>query len=340
MEEDDVLSQTDQETGAADAATDDLEAIWNEFAAEEAKSIAAAEADEEPPQGREPAVQGDEGEDASTREANRNAADRANNGEEAPGAKPTGRAPADEWASAPPELRPRIEALASERKRIGQDYAVARRQIGQLKAELAQLRSQVAASPSGAARDKNEQQRPSLLDDEDLKAVVGEYPEIAKPILIKGVGDLDQRLTRIEIAQQRVAQAEAENFVREQTMLLAEEHPDFAEVISQNRDSYLHWLQEQPRHVREAAERNAEIIQDAREASDVVARFKSHLGMERGRTANPPHQGQSNSLSGKRSRQLQATAAPRGRSVSALAGIPEDAPDEALWNAWRKKLGE
>lgn len=323
----------DRDNTPADAGEDAEAAIWKEFDDEEAGSAEPAAASEPPAEGR---TQDDEGvaddfpeDDSGT--PNEPAADPQ--GEPAPGAKATGRAPADEWASAPPELRTRIDEILNERKRIGQDYAAARRQIGQLRAEMQQLRSQVSAPPNGAAPTDKAAPAGSLLEDNDLKAVADEYPEIAKPFM-KVIGALEQRLAQFEPIGKQVVQERVDAAMQAEENALRATHADYDTYIASNGKAFVDWLATQPRHIREAADRNGTVIQDAEEAADVISRFKAHMGVDGSRTANPAPNGGQQPLSGKRARQMAASAAPRGRTISASAGIPEDGDEEAIWKAF------
>lgn len=245
-------------------------------------------------------------------------------------AQPSGRdRDSDEWASAPPELKPRIQKLAEERKLIGQENHRNRQQIGQLKAELAELRRQVSPHTGATGADAQRAADGSYLESDEAKRFREEYPEIASPLL-KVIGTLESKLNGIERHVQTDVRRQEVAAVAEQEVLLRETHPDYLDVVSKNVDKYVSWLETQPRHIREAAQRNARDIVDASEAADVVSRFKASLG-EQGeartvtKEATPP--------SGKRQRQLISAIAPQSRGPATTAEIPEDGDPDALWDA-------
>lgn len=328
------LAQTagDPEGAPADAGDDEAAAIWKEFDEQEQGSADPANPTEPPEEGRNEGQDGNAADFPDESEPPQDPAAQTQ-GDPAPGAKATGREPADEWASAPPELRTRIDEILNERKRIGQDYAAARRQIGQLRAEMQQLRSQVSAPPNGAAPTDKAAPAGSLLDDDDLKAVADEYPEIAKPFM-KVIGHLERRLAEFEPIGKQVVQERVDAAVLAEENALRATHADYDAFLKANGKAFLDWVETQPRHIREAVDRNREVIQDAEEAADVISRFKAHMGVDGSRTANPAPNGGQQPLSGKRTRQLAASAAPQGRTISASAGIPEDGDEKAIWAAF------
>lgn len=254
----------------------------------------------------------------------------------------------DPWASAPPELRSAFQAerdkWESRDKRVRGQVSALQRQLNEAMQAIEQPSRKDGAADDGKQGDRSKalQRAGEYLESEDWKAFAAEYPEVAKPLkpltdiidaLQSQVGQFDKTVGAI--AQEREADA-----VNEQLTLLAEQHSDWEEVVE---DPALgEWLQSQPRHIREAAVRNAETIVDAEEAGDVLTRFKQFRdangnggnhganGSASNGAANKSTQGRS----ARKQRQLQSARTTRQGSPSgAMAGIPEDADEETIWKA-------
>lgn len=247
----------------------------------------------------------------------------------------------DIWATASPEHRAAFEAAQKDwevrdRRLRGQVSALTR----QLN-ELQRQRQQPAAPQAGAAgqgqqQDGNEDADGFLASDE-WKSFQEEYPEVAAP-LAKVIGGLQQNTTRLEKELSAIGFERRQAALSEQATLLAEQHPDWQKVAADK--GFVDWLQGQPRHIQEAAYRNANEIVDAAEAADVVGRYKQfRVQQGGGALTDTTPQGQSqgtgnNRLAGKRQRQLESATAARSRGPGAASGIPEDGDPEALWKMW------
>ncbi len=94
-------------------------------------------------------------------------------------------------------------------------------------------------------------------------------------------------------------------------------------------------MKTQPRHIQEAAYRNANEIVDAAEAADVVSRYKAfRQPQQQNINASPPNterDANNQRLLGKRQRQLESAATARSRGPGVATGIPEDGDPETLW---------
>lgn len=324
MTEKTTIDQNEQ-----DSVTDDAEtsALWDEFDRDENQ----AAADDTPPDegreeqdaaGDESPPETDEGGDEPTQEK---------------AGKPAGN---DLWANATPEHRAAYEAAQEQIRKLEQAERSNRGRLSAFQRQINELRSKAQApaeaapraAPNGAG-DKTEAAQPEgFLGSEEWSSFQGEYPEVAGP-LAKVIGSLEARLVRQDKELQAIGGERRQVALQEQATLLAEEHPDWQQVAANA--EFGDWLHSQPRHIQEAAYRNANEIVDAAEAADVVGRFKAFRSGQQGNQARQNtagNAGPGNSrLAGKRQRQLESAAASRTRGPGVTSGIPEDGDPEVLW---------
>ena len=199
------------------------------------------------------------------------------------------------------------------------------------------------AAASAAAGDEGKTgDDKDFLASDDWKSFQGEYPEVAKPML-NLVSDLRGEITLLRKEQDAIGADRHLDATNEQTEILEEEYPDWEEVMAD--EGLLPWLDSQPRHIQEAAIRNAEEIVDAAEAADVVGRFKATRsaqeddGSSTG-TLDAENTGKGDGttrLAGKRKRQLEAASTTRTGGPGAAHGIPEDGDPEKIWDAFDKQ---
>lgn len=249
----------------------------------------------------------------------------------------------DIWANATDEQKQAYEALQDKERRV-------RMQVSALNRKLEEARrGDQAAAPDtgGAASDDDSGAREGgdskFFQSEEWKTFEEEYPEVAGP-MAKVVGDMQQRLVQQGKELSAIGDDRRQAAFEEQESLLEETHADWQTVLDDNADTLETWLAEQPRHIQEAAIRNADVIVDAAEAADVVGRFKEHLGMGKGSNERSQESGQqqdsrgkdNNRSSGKRQRQLESAASTRSRGPGTSAGIPEDGDEQAIWDAFDK----
>lgn len=317
----------EQEPAAEDVVSD-AEALWDEFDEQEAGATAkdapaddGSDADDAPK--ADSAADGDwsEGDDG---------ADTAPSDDE-----PQNDKPADIWANAPEELRNAFQE-ASRRA----DEELARRQgtdrkLRELTTELQQLRSSQQQKPPASDGDAGGEARPENMTPKEWEAFKEDYPDIAAPVeamLKSQTAELDSFRRRFAaMDQEQVAKSYERNFEEVQA-----QHPDYSEII--RKPEFISWIQEQPRYLLEAAQRNGQEIVDPVEVSDIVSRYKQHAGIGAGApSGSGKGQGQgSKPLTGtKRDRQLAATSGGTTRRGQPIrAGVPEDGDPEELWEAW------
>ena len=249
----------------------------------------------------------------------------------------------DIWADASEGQRAAFDAAQDEIKKLGHSDRSQRGRVSTLQRQVADITKQLdrAAKPPGdKTGDADAGTTDGYLASEGWKAFAGEYPEVAGPLgeVVTGlqgeVANLNSQLG--VITDDRTADA-----VETQTELLAKEHSDWLTTTAE--DGFGPWLEDQPRHIKEAAGRNAEKIVDAREAADVVGRFKAFRLEQDDKPAGPgpgdkpKDQETGKSLSGKRKRQLETSSGARPKGAGVATGIPAEGSDEAMWDAWDKE---
>lgn len=316
--------------------------LWNEIAAAESDSAAASTPEKSKDEdagatgndkANDDAEQGDQGKDAEA------ARGKAAGGQDAPGGDASKSTPAAateiDWSKAAPEFRAAFEATQAELKRAQQTN---RANAGRASALQRQL-NDMTARERGRQTDSGHQQgagkgtpsasQDSLLDDPEIKAVVEEYPEVAKPI-VKKLGEMVDRQAKREQAEDASRHAA---LVAEQEALLTKEHNDWDAVAGD--PAFGAWLGDQPQHIQDAAQRNAKEIVDYRQAADVIGRFKVFRSAQSAQKDQPGNgQGTTGSLSDRRRRQLESSSAARSRGPGVAHGIPEDGDEQALWDAF------
>jgi hypothetical protein len=313
------MQNQQNQTPAADAAGDDEAALWRELDDQDNGTAAAAP----PAQGHAEATDPEPGPEFAPEQDSPPQDEAA-----APARADAAEQPADIWASAPPELRAAFEQ--ERRSRTNLEHQI-RSDRGRLSAMQRKLEEAARQSPNPAHRPKqgeNAQDRTKRLT-----KLAEEYPEVAQPILdeMDALRSTVASLQTLEQHRQRQAFTYHEN-------ALAQQHPDWNQVLANNGATFQNWIEDQPKAVRDAAMANANQIVNAQAAAAVISRFKHFIGIgeQPQQQQAPQQQGSSRPpLNDRRQRQLAAASAPRaagGRSVA--TGIPEDGDPEAIWAAF------
>lgn len=278
---------------------DDSSVLWAEMKEADAKS-------EEPPEGR------------ATEE-------HADTEEENPPAPSAGE-PQDIWASAPENLRAEFEALQAEKAKLEQQ---ARSANGRLAARTRKINELRAQAEKVAAKQP-------AIDTTQLRSLETDYPEIAQP-LNSTVSAISSRLESIEAEEEgrrKAAATELQGIIQEETSRLEEAIPDWLDFLRANGNVYRQWIEDQPKHIRDANARNANEITDADAAIEVITAFKQFLEP----SAQPQPQNPTPSPNDRRKRQLAASSSPSSSPRGAvISGIPEDGNPEDLWAMFREQ---
>lgn len=329
-------------------------ALWAEFDADEGASPSTV--DDDPPS-PEPTGEGDDWQDDDSSDDfgdaddhgdddDQGAAARGGDSDDAsarndkPGDKPgeSRQNANDVWVNATPEQRAAFEAAQQQLKKLEQSDKSNRGRVSALQRQLQELRSQ----PNQPPRDQqgaDDADANEFLASDEWKKFAEDYPEVAGPM--GGViSKLQQQVARQDKILGSIGEAEQQSALDAQARALEEQHPDWDQVVTEHADAFQEWVYTQPRHIQEAAIRNAQGIVDAEEAADVIGRFKGHLQGQQGNgnhsaddpAGNGSRQGNGNDrLARRRQRQLKSATAARTRSPGHATGIPEDGDPEVLW---------
>jgi hypothetical protein len=213
----------------------------------------------------------------------------------------------DIWAGADPMLRAAYQAAASRAEAAEHKLSSAHGRVAAYQRQVNALRHEV----SGAQQAERPYGLDELLETERLRAFQEDYAEVAEPIL-----DLlrtqQAQLDRLAGPVSQVEENSRRAFYHHQASILERDHPDWLDYT--DHDAFAPWLETQPRHVQEAAVRNAQYIEDAQEVSDVLSRFKAHIGRGAGASATDA----------RRMKQLAASTDVRTRGPQAAAGAPNE----------------
>ena len=331
-----------------DAAKDDAE-IWAEIDAEES---GAATNGQDPDDAGSTDVGADPDSKADSTAANDTegdtAADAATSGDKPDDQEDTQGTEQDPWADVNPELKKEFDDAQATIKRLESADKSHRGRTSALQRQLDKLRAASSPPSSSTDDDKGDDAGKSALTAEERKALEDEYPEVATPLL-KVIDSLEARLKTQDNTLTSINAERTDDAIAAQEEALLEVHPDWEDVIAA--DEFGPWLDKQPRHIREAAQRNGSVIVDAEEAADVVGRFKafretqteqdagngSDTETDPAKSTNGSDNGNKpTALSGKRQRQLEAASSSRTSSPGVATGIPEDGDPEAIWKAFDK----
>lgn len=175
----------------------------------------------------------------------------------------------DIWAKAPADLRAAHEAaLAAEGHKLNSlrgRLSASDRKLKQFETGVAQPTSE----PGGGSQRLKE-----LMDTDRMKEAREQFPDLLDPLL-EVLGPLAERIDGLQPVVAGVVQDKALAEESAQETALAGLVPDWIQVAQH--PGFEEWLETQPRHVREAAQRNWDGIVDAEESADVFYRAKSAL---------------------------------------------------------------
>jgi hypothetical protein len=244
----------------------------------------------------------------------------------------------DLFADATDEQRAAWDAAQSQLEKLEQSDRSNRGRLGAMQRQINALTKQAAADDAAAKQGQPPTDN-SYLNSDEYKEFADEYPEVAGP-MSKILEGYEQRLKSVD---ERLSADQRESVVEEQTEVLTQYHPNWQSVLAANGNEFAEWVNTQPRHIQEAAYRNAEEIVDAEEAADVVSRFeafRSDNGVgDSSADGSAPKNGADSAnprLTDRRRRQLETAAGARGSGPGIASGIPEDGDEQFLWDAFDK----
>ena len=231
------------------------------------------------------------------------------------------------WDTAPPELRTEFQRMAEQN------------------AKLLQKERSASGRATGFQRRYEEllkQAEPRLVtgDQPSTKAVLSgieeDYPEIAAPVTqaFEVLQGQIAQLSAAEEGRRAAAQTELAGFIEEQTNSLKSQHPDYEDVLEKNAPTFVAWIDDQPRAVRDAFQRNSDTIVDAAQAATVIGMFKDFIGAGTPPAAEDPRTPRNSTLANRRERQLGSTASlTKANRRPTVSGIPENGDPQAIWDA-------
>ena len=264
------------------------------------------------------------------------------------------RRPGDIWADAPSELRAAFEAEKSKASRAEQEIASNRGRISHLQARLDSLiakpEQQDDTAGAGETSPDAGGSQDNLFESDGWKQFREDYADIAGPVQevfsaqaeeIKTVRAENQRLRKgLETVGEDRVLARSDRLEAE----VRETHPEYDEIIAS--EAFANWGQAAPAYIQQALHRNGEIIVDAAEASDLIARFKADTdfkganGTEGGGSASTAGNGGDSSATAAATRrqiQLDSATGPTSRGGEAPTQDKEPETAEEAWSYWEKK---
>lgn len=248
-------------------------------------------------------------------------AEAGQNDQAAGGTPPAQQQSSDIWANAPAELR---EAYERDRAQWNHRLSSTQGRLSAADRELARLRKESGNQPTAqGGQPSGQAPANSLDDDEEIKRFQEEYGEIAGPVmkLLKAQADKIAQLEApvAEVAQHRAIEAQASEFTK-----FATAHPDWEQYVNDAR--YASWLEQQPKAIRDAAQR-AINIEDGQEAAWLLGQFKASIGVQASPPPSKPNPAPAPaqpSADPRRQRQLAAGRDIGGSSAPVTSGVPDD----------------
>jgi hypothetical protein len=299
---DTTAKPTDDATKVASDDVIDAQQIWDEIDAEEAEGEAKPDAEEA------------ENDEPASPDADLERPD--------PDTKSTDGKPKEDLAAQNERLR---HTVKSDKGRI----TALQRKVGNLQSLLTRYEGEkkemTATTPSKDVRDRFEKAKNEYGD------VIGPMAEI----LTVQDKRLDQ-LARIADDKIRDTQAQLAEVIQEQNGIFLAEHPDGLNVIKENRDVFLEWIENQPKALREAFKRNYDEVVDGAEAALVVSTFK--LSLHEAAQGKAPAKDSNTSLQARRQQQLLGARSERSTASNPVNPAPgRDVDDRAAhWDYYER----
>lgn len=304
------------------------EDVWNELEAEAAPADDDADDDEtfrQVDDDPEQIVQG--GDEADDDEDEADIPDNADDKPEADGGDDEGSDDLDPVTLKEQNDRLEKQFRSEQNRAVGQQ-----RRADRLAKRVAELEAKVNGKKDDTPRNAE--------DDEAIKKVAEEYPDVAGP-LVKRMEDLQAKLESTspdDAANLEEAQAELDDLEREQLDKFHAEHADGFDVISENAVLFGEWIEDQPKQYRDIFERNRKVMTDGLGAALLVSRFKNDLLNAGQETEVDERESEtSQRLTTRRQRQLDgARTTTRGkRTTKIVTDEPTgDLSEEEAWKYW------
>lgn len=260
-------------------------------------------------------------------------ADEAGQGEAKADATPSadaGTASREETSDDPGDDPVKLKAaLAAEREAKVKAESVASSHGGRLAQalnELNDLKKQLKPEKAKGATPEGEEAED---EDERIKQLKEDYPEVAVPLLEK-MAQLEDDLRKLqggkEATSEEATEAEVQTLLREQLDTLKSRHGDFEKAVTS--EDYKTWLPQAPAWAQRVIRENTPNIVNAAECAEVLDLFKSKTGW--GGTKREADE----TVEQKRKRQLDAGSGVTGRQPA----VTHD--EEGNWDSEWDRLAE
>jgi hypothetical protein len=238
----------------------------------------------------------------------------------------------DIWANAPPDLKAAHDGQVKALESAQTEHA--RRSIeGRIASYTRRLQERNAAAKAAAPA-------PTEEAADTFAELAAEFPEIATPI-IKDRQVINEKLSKfeaIEKSRQEAADQQMDAELMANERMLEEKHPGWDKYLHEHGPAFGAWIVDQPFAIRQAFVTNQEAIIDPYAAIETLNAFKTFVAQNTQppqQGANPPSAAQQNRLNPRRAAQLAGSASPHtAGSRPTVSGIPQDADEQTLWNAW------
>lgn len=199
------------------------------------------------------------------------------------------------------------------------------RLLAELREANARLETLQAAGVDKATQDK-------------LNSARADYGDVLEPVLARQdqQDQANRRLAQIEKEKVAKLQSAREAHVREQEAVFLNEHPDAQAFMSEHKQAFLAWVDDQPREDRDRFELNRQAMVDGEAAALLLSNFKASI-------APQPENRPAQNTSSKRQRQIAGAQSVRAASSQIVAADAEPTDENALFDYYvkkrRKRLG-
>lgn len=298
---------TKEDTAADEAATEDLEQIFNSFVEgspkDDAKESPSDEADDEDQEDPKDEADADEGEVSSKDEADADA-----DADESAG---------DESAKEDQEdIEAKLKRLEQLHKTDAGRNKSTRKDMSRLSARMERLEKLMEKLDSAERKERREKLKDS------------EYGDVLEPLTQEM--DDDRALLSEMIAAEKAeidnAKEDADEHGQAEWAVFTQEHPDGMKVVTDDPSAFLAWVEDQPKATRDLFEKNKEAVVDGVGAALLLTKYKMHLDVGTGDNPEPK-------TDRKRDRQKKAAASLRAKT-SQIKDSDDVADPDAVFNSF------
>lgn len=231
----------------------------------------------------------------------------------------------------PKQLQEQMERLQHQLSSEQGRTAKQRREIERLQSQIAKAETTPSDQGSNTSDSREElEQR--------LNQAKEDYPDVIGPLadMIKSMESRFDELSTRDIQDLQAKRDTLDELAAEEEGRFLEEHPDGFDVVTENREVFNQWIEDQPKQLRDIFKANTDLIVDGTGAALLVSRFKQSL-LDAGADPSPAHQEKSR-LNARRQKQLDgARSARTGNRQAKTSDIPSEADDETLFDYWVQK---